>query len=80
MTAEEIKTKIADLKKELSEVKGTKCQVYTRVVGYLRPVQAFNVGKKEEYKSRKLYDVGNGKEAHKTANELHSCNMCKYKL
>lgn len=80
MTAEEIKTKIAKLKAEKENVKGTQTLVYSRVVGYLRPVQAFNVGKKEEYKSRKLYDVGNGKEAHQKANELHSCNMCKYKL
>lgn len=80
MTKEEIKGQIAQLKEEMSKVSGTPCEVFTRVVGYLRPVQAFNKGKKEEYQHRKLYDVGNGEEAHKRANELHSCNMCKYKL
>lgn len=55
MTEKEIKNKIENLKKELAEVKGTKCEVWSRVVGYLRPVQSFNVGKKEEYSMRKTY-------------------------
>jgi len=29
--------------------------VYSRVVGYLRPVQHWNVGKKEEFKERLTY-------------------------
>ena len=33
------------------------CEVYSRVVGYLRPVQQYNVGKKEEYKMRKEFKV-----------------------
>ncbi len=31
------------------------CEVYSRVVGYLRPVQQWNKGKKEEFKNRKVY-------------------------
>jgi anaerobic ribonucleoside-triphosphate reductase len=31
------------------------CEVYTRVVGYYRPVKAFNRGKKAEYKDRVNY-------------------------
>lgn len=34
-----------------------KCEVYSRVVGYMRPVEAWNVGKKEEYKDRKEFKV-----------------------
>ena len=30
----------------------TKCVVYTRVMGYHRPVESFNVGKKGEHKER----------------------------
>jgi len=30
-------------------------EVYSRVVGYIRPVQQWNKGKKEEYKDRKEY-------------------------
>ena len=33
----------------------TKCEVYSRVVGYLRPVQQWNKGKKEEFSERKIY-------------------------
>lgn len=32
-----------------------KCEVWSRVVGYLRPVQQYNVGKKEEYTMRKEF-------------------------
>lgn len=32
-------------------------EVWTRVVGYLRPVKDFHQGKKEEYRQRKLYKV-----------------------
>lgn len=31
------------------------CEVYSRVVGYLRPVQSWNQGKQQEYKERKEY-------------------------
>lgn len=30
----------------------TRCVVYTRVMGYHRPVESFNVGKKGEHKER----------------------------
>lgn len=36
---------------------GKNCEVYTRVVGYLRPVQNFNKGKKEEYFERTKYVI-----------------------
>ena len=32
--------------------KRTKCMVYTRVMGYHRPVESFNIGKKGEHKQR----------------------------
>ena len=31
------------------------CEVYSRIVGYLRPVQQWNVGKQQEFKERKEY-------------------------
>ncbi|NIA11054.1 MAG: ribonucleoside triphosphate reductase [Nitrospiraceae bacterium] len=34
----------------------TKCEVYSRVVGYLRPVDQWNAGKQEEFKERELFD------------------------
>ena len=32
-------------------------EVYSRVVGYFRPVAQWNPGKKEEFKDRKTYNV-----------------------
>ena len=34
-----------------------KCEVYSRVTGYMRPVGSWNKGKQEEFKDRKSYDV-----------------------
>ncbi len=34
-----------------------KCEVYARVVGYLRPMDAFNAGKQQEFRDRVYYDV-----------------------
>ena len=28
------------------------CEVYSRIVGYLRPVDAWNAGKRQEYRER----------------------------
>ena len=32
-------------------------EIYSRVVGYYRPVQNWNKGKREEFKQRKMYTV-----------------------
>jgi len=34
---------------------GSECLVYSRVVGYLRPTAYWNVGKKQEFKERKVF-------------------------
>lgn len=39
---------------------GKPAEVYTRVVGYLRPVQNFNKGKKQEYADRVKYVIKTG--------------------
>ena len=33
----------------------TKCTVYTRVMGYHRPVETFNLGKKGEFRERRHF-------------------------
>ena len=38
---------------------GRKTEVYSRITGYYRPVQNWNDGKTQEYKDRKVYDIGN---------------------
>jgi len=46
MTVEDIK---------LDDSERTKCEVWTRVMGYHRPVSEFNRGKKEEFYERKCF-------------------------
>ena len=37
---------------------GKKAEVYSRITGYYRPVQNWNDGKSQEYKDRKVYNIG----------------------
>lgn len=37
---------------------GEKAEVYSRITGYYRPVQNWNEGKSQEYKNRKIYQLG----------------------
>lgn len=39
----------------LKDEERTRCEVWTRVMGYHRPVSAFNVGKKSEFAERKFF-------------------------
>lgn len=34
-----------------------KCEVYSRVVGYIRPVQQWHFGKQEEFRRRKEFKI-----------------------
>jgi ribonucleoside-triphosphate reductase len=38
-----------------------KCEVYSRVCGYLRPVQQWNDAKQQEFADRKAYKITNDK-------------------
>ena len=44
----------ADLKDE----ERTRCEVWTRVMGYHRPVTSFNKGKKSEHRERQFFVEG----------------------
>ncbi len=37
---------------------GNSAEVYSRITGYYRPVQNWNDGKSQEYKERKVYNIG----------------------
>jgi len=39
-----------------AEGRQTVCEVYSRVVGYLRPIDQWNAGKQAEFQARKTYD------------------------
>ena len=34
-----------------------KCEVYSRIVGYLRPLSQWNEGKQAEFSQRKLFSI-----------------------
>ena len=40
-----------------TEGKMTQCEIYSRVVGYLRPVNQWNRGKQQEFGDRKTFDM-----------------------
>lgn len=58
---ESIRAEIAALEERLSDVKGSPCEVYSRIVGYYRNVNNWNKGKREEYGERKTFNAGTGR-------------------
>ena len=53
---------------KLTDEERQPCEVWTRVMGYFRPVSAFNIGKKSEYAERVCFNE-------KTATD-HLKEMC----
>lgn len=47
----------------------TRCEIFSRVCGYLRPVSGYNKGKKSEFGDRVTFD---------TKNDEDKCNDCNY--
>lgn len=43
---------------DLDDNERTRCEIWTRVMGYHRPVAAFNPGKQAEHAERKLFREG----------------------
>lgn len=46
---------MADKYEGIDPSERTPCEIYTRVMGYHRPVSAFNVGKQQEHRDRKHF-------------------------
>ncbi len=42
--------------KDIPVDKRTRCEVYSRIVGYLRPVEQWNKGKKDEFGERVTFE------------------------
>lgn len=38
-------------------MKKIKTEIYSRPVGFYRPVQSWNIGKKEEFRERKTFSI-----------------------
>ncbi len=53
--------------------KEQKCTVFSRIVGYLRPVDQWNEGKQEEFKERVLFDKGGIKQNNENKGEKAYC-------
>lgn len=50
------------------KVKAVRTEVYSRVVGYYRPVQDWNKGKREEFQERKYIEINELDSPEKTDN------------
>lgn len=46
----------------LRDEERTRCETWTRVMGYFRPVDNFNIGKKQEYAERKCFSLAKAME------------------
>lgn len=40
---------------QLDDSRRTRCEVWTRVMGYHRPVSSFNIGKQGEFRERRFF-------------------------
>ncbi len=40
---------------QLDDSQRTRCEVWTRVMGYHRPVSSFNIGKQGEFRERRFF-------------------------
>jgi len=43
------------VQREIADDERQECEVWTRVMGYYRPVSEFNIGKKSEHAERKYF-------------------------
>jgi anaerobic ribonucleoside-triphosphate reductase len=53
---EDIDNELLRYNYDLKNCLGTECEVYSRIVGYYRPVKNWNPGKKSEYERRVVFD------------------------
>lgn len=51
---------------ELRDEERTRCEVWTRVMGYHRPVSAFNAGKRSEHEERQYFVECGGRQDTRT--------------
>lgn len=58
----------------MNKICGMVTEVYSRVVGYFRPVDAWNKGKKEEFKLRKNFNLSKFEHTFDTPKEEENDN------
>lgn len=57
----------------MTKIKKINCEVYSRIVGYFRPVQNWNIGKKKEFEQRTEYDI---KRSNLKGGLIEACSSC----
>lgn len=53
----ELENKIGEVKLKMENAGNDTAEIYQKITGYARPVSNWNVGKKEEYKDRREYNI-----------------------
>lgn len=56
---------------ELKDEERTQCEVWTRVMGYHRPLESFNRGKKSEFYARKCFTEEKAIEGMQSVTDSH---------
>ncbi|BCL76726.1 hypothetical protein JHS3_24620 [Jeongeupia sp. HS-3] len=56
MTDLSIQSQLATAEVQLRDEERTRCEVWTRVMGYHRPVTSFNTGKQGEFAERTFFN------------------------
>ncbi len=51
-------TVIEEIMRDHATARVMPCEIYSRVVGYFRPVSQWNPGKREEFRERKEFTLG----------------------
>jgi hypothetical protein len=55
MTSHTLKSQTSDATITLSDDERQPCEIWTRVMGYHRPMSSFNIGKRGEFHERKYF-------------------------
>jgi hypothetical protein len=56
MTDMSVQNKLATKQIVLADSERQRCEIWTRVMGYHRPMSSFNIGKKGEFHERKYFN------------------------
>jgi hypothetical protein len=55
-----------------TEILKVPCEIYSRIVGYMRPIRDWNTGKRQEFSERKSYIIPMLKEANGDGGSVRS--------
>lgn len=55
----------------------TRCEIYSRVCGYLRPIDCWNAGKQSEFKDRQCFDTSKVVDVYDCDPSGEGCKSCQ---